>query len=145
MRVFKFKRGLLCFIVLALLIKPIWSASSFVPLETNQTFRDEIIDFIHMVAKHRSDSASLFKINEIDSKWSNHYQRSDWTIKITTFYRGSIVGTGLARGSSLANVLEQATKLSLLHEPNDRLFREDVSDYRFLITFYFYPSSSYSM
>lgn len=139
------KNWLYAFILSCILPSVLWSSAPFVPLETNQTFRDEVIDYVHTVVKNRRDSASLFKINEIDSKWSNHYQQSDWTVKITAFYRGAIAGTGAARGSSLANVLEQATRLSLLQQPHDRLFREELSDYHFLVSFYYYPSQRYSM
>lgn len=141
----KIKARLFCFIMLNCLSTVIWATSTFAPMETNQTFRDEVIDYVNTIAKNRKDSASLFKINEIDSKWRNHYQRSDWTVEITAFYRGGIAGVGRARGASLSAVLEEATKLSLLQQPIDYLLRDEVADYRFAVAFDYYPSARYAM
>lgn len=141
----RIKKCVFSFILLSLLSSVLRSATPFVPMETNQAFRDEIIDYVHTLAKYRKDNASLFKINEIDSKWSNQYQRSDWTVQITAYYRGLVAGKGRARGASLATVLEQATRLSLLQRPISRLFRQEVTNYRFLVTFYYFPAGRYSM
>lgn len=120
----------------------------FVPMVSNQTFRDEVISYLRSVAIHQAnqspDSAQQ-QLDTLDATWNNFYQRTDWSIRISLYHLGQKVGEGYSHGSSLSKALQKATELSLSQQPMDRLSPDELNQYRFKVVFDYYPARLYSL
>lgn len=117
----------------------------FVPDVDNAIFRNEIIKFVRSAAMRQLASNTLLPMKNLDTKWSNHYQKSNWQVTITLFHDGSIVGQGSAHGKSLADVLKTTTEQSLTHLNHASLTEKNWDSYRFEVDLDYFPSHRYSL
>ncbi len=118
---------------------------SYVPDADNQVFRNEVIKFVRAAAIRQLVPQSLVPINNLDTQWNNHYQRTNWQVTITAFHDGQQVGQGQASGKSLVTVLKTATEKALHHINPKQLTETTLDDYRFAIDFDYFPSQRYSL
>lgn len=116
----------------------------FVPMVTNDLFRDEVIRFVHGVALNQIENKPLDELKSIDKNWNNRYQTSNWTVQITLYCKGSQIGQGQDHDASLSQALTEATKKALNQSSSQPLSIDKLKQYRFKITFYYHPSQVYS-
>jgi len=117
---------------------------TFVPDVDNQIFRNEIIKFVRSAATQQIASIPQQSLDELDTKWNNYYQTTDWSIRIVLYHHGLAVGEGYSHGTHLANTLKNATALSLNTHTTDQLRGTELGEYRFKVTFDYYPARLYS-
>lgn len=118
--------------------------SNFVPDEGNQAFRNQIIQFIRAAAVDNIAALPQKTLDELDSKWNNHYQKTDWSVHISVYHQGIKMDEGSARGAHLADTLQRATEAALAWHHAQRLSAEELNQYRFKVTFDYYPARLYS-
>ncbi|VEG89683.1 hypothetical protein [Legionella spiritensis] len=110
----------------------------------NQTFRDEIIHYVRDVAVGRTNPDAASFLQNLDALWFNHYQSSAWEVYMTVFYKGQVTGEGNGHGNNLVAALKQATESSLSALPAGQLTEKELEQYRFKVTFDYYPAKLYS-
>lgn len=123
----------------------VYAQTAFVPDADNTAFRHEVIKFVRAVASHHLSENTRAPLNNLDSKWANHYQSTNWQVQITVYHDGRAVGHGQSIGKSLAHVLTAATAQSLDHIPHHRLSAAQLDHYRFAVVFDYLPHQQYAM
>lgn len=116
----------------------------FVPLVNNQTFRDEIINYVRSIAIQKVNQKPLEQLKTLDATWSNLYQKANWSIAVTLYHAGMRIGEGQAHNVSLAKALEDATEKALEPLPADKLLPSELNNYRFKVIFNYYPARQYA-
>lgn len=122
----------------------ITNSPQFVPDADNQVFRDEIINFIRASAMKNIDPVDVQQLKNLDSKWNNTYQATDWSIRITPYHLGKPIAIIHKHGPSLADVIKDAVAESLQQLPQDKLTQNQLPEYRFKVDFDYYPARLYS-
>ena len=145
----KIKSLLLCFflIVLSCYIKVNWANDQqmFVPDADNVTFRNEVIKFVRAAAIRKLSLNTLLPMKNLDAKWTNHYQKTNWQVTITLYHEGDLVGQSNAHGKSLADVLKTVTEQVLVHINSKPLTEANLDSYRFEVDFDYFPVRRYSL
>ena len=116
----------------------------FVPDLDNQTFRHEVIKLIRAAAINHLSAKITQPMKNLDKKWSNHYQTTDWHLHLTVYHHGQIVGHTQVHGKSLAEVLKISTESALHSISAHPLSRSLLDEYRFKVDFEYYPSHHYA-
>jgi len=116
----------------------------FVPDLDHRTFRHEVIKFIRAAAIDHLSLKITQPMKNLDKKWSNHYQKTDWHLHLTVYHHGQIVGHSQVHGKSLADVLKNATEKALHSISAHQLSRSLLEAYRFKVDFEYYPSHHYA-
>lgn len=108
----------------------------FAPEISNQDFREEIVSFVEHQAQNKQPIQNQ-ELNNLDKKYNNHYQKSDWTVAITCYDKGKIAGQGAFNSPSLVAALYQATEQTL----HDKAITPSC---RFKIDFLYYPDHHFA-
>jgi len=128
----------------ALPTHPIQTNATFVPDEGNPVFRNQIIQFVREAATRNIEPMPKKSLDELDAKWNNYYQKTDWSVHISVYHQGIVIGEGDAHGTQLSDTLKRATEASLARHVSQQLTAEDLNNYRFKVTFNYYPAHFYS-
>lgn len=145
------KIALICFIVVSFFYQCIAFSEatsairqSFVPDASNQEFRDEILAYVYDIALRQNNVSPETQLQALDARWNNVYQTTDWSINITLYHQGHVIGKGHTHGSSLTLVLKKATEQALSRLPQKSLKKDTINQYRFKISFDYYPAHIWS-
>lgn len=120
------------------------SDTSFVPDLDNNTFRHEVLKFIRSAAMHHVTSGVTLPMDNLDKKWNNHYQKTDWHPHLTVYHHGQILGQSEAHGKSLADVLVLVTEQALRSIHGYELTSAVLQEYRFKVDFEYVPFYHYA-
>lgn len=118
--------------------------TTFVPDEGNQEFRDQIIKFVREAATKTIEANPKKSLDALDAKWNNYYQKTDWSVQVSAYHHGVKIGEGAAHGSLLSDTLSTATQISLSQLSADKLTADTRDQYRFKVSFDYYPARFYS-
>ncbi len=120
------------------------TAPSFIPELSNSAFRNQLIKFIREVAQQQMTSQSEQELDDLDAKWNNYYQKTDWSVRVTLYYQGKIIGEAASHGPHLAATLKKATLDSMQAQVGNNLNKQALQHYRFKVSFDYYPAHFYS-
>lgn len=112
-----------------------------IPDTDNQQFRDEIIQYVRDVAEKKAAPKS--ELDALDQKWANHYQKTDWSVVISLYHQGQVIGEGRSHRSLLSETLKTATTEALGKVGLNQLNQKQSNDYRFKVVFDYYPAKVY--
>lgn len=116
----------------------------FVGVVNNEVFRDEIVQFVKEITLKNLTNKPLEKLKLIDQTWNNRYQTSDWSVTVSIYYKGTKIGQGGSHHSSLSEALITATNSALNQSLTPNQSKETLKQYRFKISFSYYPANLYS-
>lgn len=131
-----------CFISFICLLCARVFAQNFSLEESNQQFRNEVVHYVRSVSQN-TDPEDVEKLDNLDAKWNNFYQTTDWWIKITPYCQGRPIESAYEHGASLTHTLSLAVKTSL-HTLSPKEREAQLPSCRFKINFAYYPNQSYA-
>lgn len=112
-----------------------------IPDTDNQQFRDEITQYVRDLAENKAAPKS--ELDALDHKWANRYQTTDWSVVISLYHQGEVIGQGKSHSSLLSETLKNATMQTLQNAKIKTLDPRQASDYRFKVVFDYYPARVY--
>lgn len=97
---------------------------------SNQQFRDEVVSYIKQQLQKSNEIKETFLI-DIDAKFKNTYQRSDWTTAIDCYQNGKKIGRGVSHNKNLNLALYNGLDAlrSEVRSPENCTFKVDFSYY----------------
>lgn len=102
----------------------------------NSLFRNMIIGNVESVAGI-SSTANTYNISKLDKCLDNHYQQSAWTMRLSCYQNGKVLGSSKTVGKSIDNVISKTVK-------DIQAQGVDVKNCQFKCDFSYYPDRHYA-
>ncbi|WP_028388540.1 hypothetical protein [Legionella fairfieldensis] len=134
--------------LLCLAFLPLQSSCASVNTESiqqNNEFRNTVTSYVRHLAEHLVLHTPSPQLELLDTSWNNQYSHTYWSAIISIYYQGKKIGQGQTKNqSSLAKTIQQATEQALSHTTLPEITANELSTFRFHITFNYPPNSYYT-
>ena len=114
------------------------------PLQSD-VFRDDVIRFVRATANHLVLEQTAPDADSLDRRWSEPYRYKQWSLHVSAYHQGKLIGSGNAAAPTIAPALQLATTRSmsaLADEPNAASL---LSGVRFVVSFDYLPDRHYDV